>query len=211
MECFLTWKGSTLWGWWHFGTLLFRKAGSAFCTQPARILDIDPTWSKGTHKSSMILQISPTTMSFYHWWTDVQVTLPFSFFSLCRIWGSLCFKCKPILSRDTGLSTDLLSCLLLPIIATQARCFYRKSLSLHIWLLPECFLLPPFLSCLPCCWCWDKCVSHSQQLIECDFWAGRGTDAVTLASPKRVFYSPPLSFSSCPTSPSSSLPFLADL
>jgi len=79
----------------------------------------------------------------------VQVTLPFSFFSLCRIWGSLCFKCKPILSRDTGLSTDLLSCLLLPIIATQARCFYRKSLSLHIWLLPECFLLPPFLSCLP--------------------------------------------------------------
>lgn len=58
-------------------------------------------------------------------------------------------KCKPILSWDNGLSTDLLSCLLLSIIATWACCFYRKSMSLLIWLLPECFLLPPFWTCLP--------------------------------------------------------------
>lgn len=120
-------------------------------------------------------------------------------------------KCKPILSWDNGLSTDLLSCLLLSIIATWACCFYRKSMSLHIWLLPECFLLPPFWTCLPLLLMLGQIyISLSAAYSVWFFWARRCTDAVMLAGPE-WFYSFPLSFSPCPTSPSSSLPFLADL
>lgn len=39
------------------------------------------------------------------------------------------------------------------------------------WQNPFCFLI----LCLFLLWCWDKWISHSQQLIECDFLGGKET------------------------------------
>lgn len=77
---------------------------------------------------------------------DLQVTVSVLFISPFCLWGCFCFECKPVLSWDTWWSADLMSLLLLLIIATQTCCFYRQSLSLHICLLPESLLFPASLS-----------------------------------------------------------------
>lgn len=115
------------------------------------------------------------------------------------VWLCLFYSSLHSASEDASVFNANLSChQALGDLLTSCHCCFYKSL-LFLQTEPVFRYLSaariPFVSCLFgffLLWCWDKWASHSQQLIECDYWgARRHIYTFMLAGPEQssLFYS----------------------